>query len=99
MGLLKAGTTGWPVTTVSQPPGESRKTESDLRSDKALANAQPAHPAGPEVGGRSPPLRERRQGTPECGNLYLNLECPGVCSSTGRRLFLKAEESTLTTVA
>lgn len=77
VGLLKAQRMGWSVTTVNQPPGESRKTESDLRSDKALANAQLAHPAGPAWAGPHP--SESRD---------MGLQGAAICPST-----LSAQES------
>lgn len=40
-------------------------------------------PSWPEHG--QVPTPQQRHWTPEYGNLYLSLECPGVCSSAGRR--------------
>lgn len=81
--FLKAQRTGWSVTTINQPPGELRKTGSDLRSDKALANVQLAHPAGPAWAGPHP--SESRDMGLQSMVIYLSLEYPGVCSSVGRR--------------
>lgn len=89
--FLKAQRTGWSVTTVNQPPGELRKTASDLKLGETLASAQLAHPAGPR--GRSPPLRERRHGTPICASILSAQEsAPLLTGGNTRQCFPKNNE-------
>lgn len=64
---------------------------SDLKLGGTLANAQLAHPAGPR--GRSPPLRERRHGTPICASILSAQEsAPLLTGGNTRQCFPKNNE-------
>lgn len=82
-GALIAQRTGQSVTIVNQPPEESRKMDSDLRSTKAMETAQLAPRTAWTWAG--PPPQTVGTRASENGSVPPSPQCSGLRSSAGRR--------------